>query len=77
MTWEKLVDTVTAHHPDVVPGKMFGMPCLKQADGKVVVALWKGGGIAVKLVDERARQQALVLPGVGWRRLASAGVARV
>ena len=44
---------------------MFGMPCLKKADGNVVAALWKGGGITVKLVDEAARAQALVLPGVG------------
>lgn len=42
---------------------MFGMPCLKRADGKVVAALWKGGGIMVKLVDDTARADALALPG--------------
>ena len=42
---------------------MFGMPCLKRGDGKVVAALWKGGGIMVKLVDETARADALALPG--------------
>jgi hypothetical protein len=42
---------------------MFGMPCLKRADGKVVAALWKDGGIMLKLVDEAARVEALTLPG--------------
>lgn len=39
------------------------MPCLKRDDGKVIAALWSDGGIAVKLVDETARADALELPG--------------
>jgi hypothetical protein len=34
-TWEELVENVTARHP-VQEGKMFGMPCLKRENGKVV-----------------------------------------
>ena len=60
--WDEVVDAVTARHPSVTLGKMFGMPCLKRADGKVVAVLWKDGGIAVKLVDETARAEALALP---------------
>ena len=63
MTWDELVDAVTERHPDVAPGKMFGMPCLKRANGKVVAGFWKDGGITVKLVDETARADALALPG--------------
>ena len=64
MPWDQLVDAVTDRHPGVVLGKMFGMPCLKRADGKVVAALWKDGGITVKLVDEDARAEALSRAGV-------------
>ncbi len=64
MTWEALVEAVTAHHPDIAPGKMFGMPCLKRATGKVVAGHWKDGGVTVKLVDVAAREAALTLPGV-------------
>jgi hypothetical protein len=64
MTWDELVDAVTGRHPDIAPGKMFGMPCLKRANGKVVAGFWKDGGITVKLTDETARTQALGLPGV-------------
>ena len=64
MTWEELVETVTDRHPDVVPGQMFGMPCLKRSNGKVVAGFWKDGGITVKLTDEAARSEALALPGV-------------
>ena len=64
MTWDELVDGVTEHHPDITPGKMFGMPCLKRASGKVVAGFWKDGGITVKLVDSTAREAALALPGV-------------
>ena len=64
MTWDDLVDEITARHPGVAPGKMFGMPCLKRANGKVVAGLWKDGGITVKLVDETDRTAALALPGV-------------
>lgn len=39
------------------------MPCLKRADGKVVAALWRDTGIAVKFVDETALAEALELPG--------------
>jgi hypothetical protein len=64
MTWDDLVEVVTARHPDIAPGKMFGMPCLKRANGKVVAGHWKDGGITVKLVDVGAREAALALPGV-------------
>ena len=64
MDWETLVSEVTARHPDIAPGKMFGMPCLKRATGKVVAGHWKDGGVTVKLVDVAAREAALALPGV-------------
>jgi hypothetical protein len=64
MTWDALVETITARHPEIAPGKMFGMPCLKRANGKVVAGFWKDGGVTVKLVDEAARAEALALPGV-------------
>ena len=44
---------------------MFGMPCLKRENGKVVAGSWKDGGITVKLTDEAQREAALALPGVG------------
>ena len=65
MTWDELVESVTARHPDIAPWKMFGMPCLKRANGKVVACCWKDGGVTVKLVDVAAREAALALPGVG------------
>ena len=43
--------------------KMFGMPCLKREDGKVVAGYWKDGGLTVELVDEAQREAALSLPG--------------
>lgn len=61
--WDEVVDAVTARHPSVALGKMFGMPCLRRADGKVAAVLWKDGGITLKLVDESARAEALALPG--------------
>jgi hypothetical protein len=61
--WDEVVDAVTARHPRVTLGKMFGMPCLKRANGKVIAALWRDGGITVKLVDDKARAEALELPG--------------
>jgi len=64
MTWDELVEAVTARHPDITPGKMFGMPCLKRANGKVIAGFWKDGGITVKLVDVAARAEALALPSV-------------
>lgn len=62
MTWEELVADVTARHP-LNESQMFGVPCLKRENGKVVACAWKDGGIAVKLVAEDAREQALALPG--------------
>lgn len=63
MTWNELVYAVTARYPNVRTGKMFGMPCLKGPEGKVVAALSRDGGIVVRLLDETARGQALALPG--------------
>jgi hypothetical protein len=62
VTWEDLVADVTARHP-LKESKMFGMPCLKREDGKVVAGHWKDGGLTVKLTDEATREQALTLPG--------------
>lgn len=62
MTWEELVADITARYP-VRESKMFGMPCLKRESGKVVAGYWKDGGLAVKLTDETAREQALAIPG--------------
>ena len=62
MTWEELVADVMARHP-VRESKMFGMPCLKRDNGKVVAGHWKDGGLTVKLVDEAQREAALELPG--------------
>jgi hypothetical protein len=62
MTWEELVVEVTARHP-LRESKMFGMPCLKRENGKVVAGLWKDGGLNVKLTDEAQRESALALPG--------------
>ena len=64
MTWDELVDDVTAAHPDLQPGQMFGMPCLKRSNGKVVAGHWQDGGLTVKLTDEAAREEALALEGV-------------
>jgi hypothetical protein len=61
--YEELVTSVTGRHPEVAPGQMFGMPCLKRG-GKVVAGFWKDGGITVKLTDTDAREQALALDGV-------------
>jgi len=62
MTWDELVAEVTARHP-LRESQMFGMPCLKRENGKVVAGSWKDGGITVKLVDEAQREAALALPG--------------
>jgi hypothetical protein len=61
-TWEELVASVTARYP-VRESKMFGMPCLKRENGKVVAGYWKDGGVNVKLVDEAQREAALSIPG--------------
>jgi hypothetical protein len=63
MTWEELVVDLTARYP-LRESKMFGMPCLKRENGKVVAGHWKDGGLTVKLTDEAAREQALALAGV-------------
>jgi hypothetical protein len=61
--FDALVGEVQARHPELRPGQMFGVPCLKRPDGKVVACLWKDGGHAGKLVDEDARRAALELAG--------------
>ena len=63
MTWDELVADATARYP-VRESKMFGMPCLKRENGKVVAGHWKDGGLNVKLTDETAREQTLALTGV-------------
>jgi hypothetical protein len=63
VTWDELVADLTERHP-LRESKMFGMPCLKRENGKVVAGHWKDGGLTVKLTDETAREQALALPGV-------------
>lgn len=72
-TWEELVANVTARHP-LRESKMFGMPCLKRENGKVVAGYWKDGGITVKLMDGEQRQAALDLPGA---QLFDPGMGRV
>jgi hypothetical protein len=62
VTWEELVAEVTARHP-LRESRMFGMPCLKRENGKVVAGHWKDGSLTVKLTDEAARERALALPG--------------
>ena len=64
MTWDELVEAVTTDHPELRPGSMFGMPCLKRENGKVVAGHWKDGGLTVKLTDTAAREEALALDGV-------------
>ena len=56
MTWEELVADVTARYP-LHESKMFGMPCLKRENGKVVAGSWKDGGITVKLTGKPAAGQ--------------------
>ena len=58
MTWEELVADVTARYP-LHESKMFGMPCLKRENGKVVAGHWKDGGLTVKLTDTAQREAAL------------------
>jgi hypothetical protein len=73
VTWEDLVADVTARYPLHV-SQMFGMPCLKRENGKVVAGCWKDGGLTVKLTDEAARERALTLPGA---QLFDPGMGRV
>jgi hypothetical protein len=63
VTWGELVADFTSRYP-LHESKMFGMPCLKRENGKVVAGHWKDGGLTVKLIDEAAREHALALPGV-------------
>ena len=58
MTWDELVADVSARHP-LHESKMFGMPCLKRENGKVVAGRWKDGGLTVKLTDVAQREDAL------------------
>ena len=70
MTWDELVTDVTARHP-LHESQMFGMPCLKRDNGKVVAGHWKDGGLTVKLTDVAEREAALAAgaqpfdPGMG------------
>lgn len=64
MGWETLVDEITGRHPEIRVSSMFGMPCLKRDNGKVIAGSWKDGGITVKLTDVTQREAALALPGV-------------
>ena len=70
MTWEELVTDVTARYR-LHESKMFGMPCLKRENGKVVAGHWKDGGLTVKLTDVADREAALAAgaqpfdPGMG------------
>ncbi len=73
MTWDELVADVTARHP-LHESKMFGMPCLKRENGKVVAGHWKDGGLNVKLMDQAQREAALALPGA---QLFDPGMGRV
>ena len=58
MTWEELVADVTVRYP-LRESQMFGMPCLKRENGKVVAGHWKDGGLTVKLTDGAQREAAL------------------
>jgi hypothetical protein len=70
MTWEELVAEVTARYP-LRESKMFGMPCLKRENGKVVAGHWHDDGLTVKLTDAGQREAALAAgaerfdPGMG------------
>jgi hypothetical protein len=64
MDWSTLVDDVTGRHSGIRLSSMFGMPCLKRENGKVVAGYWKDGGLTVKLTDEAQREAALTIPGV-------------
>ena len=70
MTWEELVADVTVRYP-LRESQMFGMPCLKRENGKVVAGHWKDGGLTVKLTDVAQREAVLAAgalpfdPGMG------------
>ncbi len=63
-SWDALVETVTARHPELEPGQMFGMPCVKRDTGKVVFGRWHDD-VVFKLTDVDARTRALALAGAG------------
>lgn len=58
MNWDDLVADVTARYP-LHESQMFGMPCLKRENGKVVAGHWKDSGLTVKLTDAAQREAAL------------------
>ena len=58
--WEALLEEVTALHPEVSGGSMFGMPCAK-AGGKAFMGSFDGG--AVFSLDGEAHARALALAG--------------
>jgi hypothetical protein len=60
--WNALVEELCATTEGARPGMMFGRPCLKRG-AKMAACLWTDGGIAVKLVDESDRAEALALAG--------------
>lgn len=60
--WDDLVETLSTRYDGAGPGQMFGVPCLKR-NGKMAACLWKDGGIAVKLVEDGDREEALALEG--------------
>jgi hypothetical protein len=62
--WDGLVEALSTRYDGTGPGMMFGRPCLKR-NGKMAACLWTDGGIAVKLVDETDRTEALGLDGAG------------
>lgn len=62
--WEALVDELCATTDGARPGMMFGRPCLKRGR-KMAACLWTDGGVAVKLVEEADRAEALAIEGAG------------
>ena len=63
MDWDTLVTEITTRHPELSASKMFGMPCLKRENGKVLAGHWKDGGMNVKLTDPAQREVALAIAG--------------
>lgn len=59
--YDDIVDALTAWHPHVRAGKVFGMPCLKRG-GRVICGLSRTG-MVFKLTDAEARSRALAVPG--------------
>ena len=63
MDWDALVTEITTRHPELSASTMFGMPCLKRENGKVLAGHWKDGGMNVKLTDPAQREVALAIAG--------------